>query len=149
MADYKEIIEVSKKIIKSRKISSEDKLTIAINFLGALKVEYEDAKDVFEKRKYCYIAIDYIKPAIEIELNRKNIDEKLFFQYCNLYEELVYFCARKSFRYFLIAIEFRKMKKIWEIRLDLFEPLIFYLEEMYFNKLEMELIRASFPPRIW
>lgn len=147
--DYKEAIKLCREGLKKR-LDSQSKYQVCLSLLQALKVEYDETDNVDKQREYCNIAIEEIKPQIEIEFKmRKELTDDEFFEFYSLYEQVILFAAKKSFKHFLIAMELGKMKKVWEVRLDLFEPLIYWLEQMYFDRDGIELIRASFPPRIW
>lgn len=153
-SDYKEAINEYIKVLRGgRRLSSEQRYEICNVLLSAMSIQYDiengnreqgfDAQT--EMTKQC---ITTVIPTIEKNLLDMSIDNNLRVKWYALYEKAYCFSARRSFKHFLVAIEWRANRKIWEKRLEIFEPIIFFLNKMALDT-SVGLIRISMPPRIW
>lgn len=150
-ANYIEAIKEYLKIINSKKrIKDEAGLhKIADTLLDAMNIQYryDTARGEFgwnEQLELCKWCIKYIIPLIEQKI-RTIKDPNLLSDWYTIYEKAYLFAGKRSLRYFLLALEFRKPKKVWVGRIDLFAPIIYFLNKMALDN-EIELTRISMPP---
>ena len=153
MENYEQVIEQFCKILRSRKnFDANTTFEVCSNLCDALYAQFDTYyadKDKLQKElKLSKICISILIPVIEKMLVDTNIDNDLRISFYDLYEKAYNFAARRSFKHFLLAMEFKKRKKVWVQRVNLFEPIIYYLNKIALDN-EIELIRASMPPRIW
>ena len=91
--------------------------------------------------------IKYIIPYIEKKLLDKKLDTNTRLKFYNLYGRAYRFCGKRSFKHFLLAMEFKKRKKVFNQRMKLFAPLVYYMNKMALED-DVSLLRISMPPRI-
>lgn len=153
MENYEEAIQKYVNVLKSFKNIPNDKLyDICLDLYNILYVQYEyyvNNVDKFEKESALVkICITILIPIVEKYIKDISIDNELRLKYYELYENLYYFASRRSFKHFLLSMEFKWKKKVFRQRIQLFEPIIFYLNKLALDN-EIKLIRISLPPRIW
>ena len=151
MENYEKIISEFAKILKSdrNKLDNNTLYEVCSNLYDALYVQYEKYFELLDRQAketaLTKVCITVLIPKIEKMLIKPDLDNDLKVKYYDLYEKAYCFAARKSFKHFLLAMEFRRRKKVWIQRVNLFEPIIYYLNKIALTN-EIELIRASMPP---
>lgn len=153
MENYEQVIEQFCQILKSRKkLDTQTVFEICSNLCDAFYAQfdsyYSDRDKLQKELKLVKLCISILIPKIENKLIDPNVDNNIRIDFYELYEKAYNFAARRSFKHFLLAMEFKKRKKVWVQRVNLFEPIIYYLNKIALDN-EIELIRASMPPRIW
>ena len=148
MENYESIINDYIEILKQyEKISYQELYDICKQFYELLYVQVDYyKKDKFEKESgLVKICIRVLIPILEDILTKYDLDSELMMKYFELYEESFYFAGRRSFRHYLLAMEFKFPKKIFKHRLDLFDPIIYYLNKLALDD-DIDLMRISMPP---
>ena len=152
MESYEQVINEFCKALLNRKIEPNIHYEICANLYDALYVQfdnyYADSDKLQKELKIVKICINVLIANIEKKLTDPKIDNDLRVKYYELYGNAYNLAARRSFKHFLLAMEFKKRKKVWAQRVNLFEPIIFYLNKIALDN-DIALIRASMPPRIW
>lgn len=152
MNNYEEVIEEYRKILlQYKKIEYAKRYEMCEELYNMLFLQvemYKDSMDAFEKEsRLVKICIATLIPIVENTINDINLSNELLIKYLELYEKLYYFAGRRSFKHFLLAMEFKWKRKVFKQRVDLFEPIIYYLNKMALDN-DIKLLRISMPPRI-
>lgn len=152
MENYEQVIKEFCKALANKKIEASIHYEICSNLFDALYVQFENYyADLNRQEKelgIVKICINVLIPNIEKKLTDPQIDNELRVSYYELYQNAYNLAARRSFKHFLLAMEFKKRKKVWAQRVSLFEPIIYYLNKIALDN-DIALIRASMPPRVW
>lgn len=152
MENYEKVINEFCKVLYNKNIDNKIHYEICSNLFDALYVQfdnyYADSDKLQKELKIVKICISILIPNIEQKLIDPKLDNDLRVKYYELYQKAYNLAARRSFKHFLLAMEFKKRKKVWIQRVNLFEPIIYYLNKIALDN-EISLIRASMPPRIW
>lgn len=150
MDNYEQVINGFCKVLgQERKLEPDIHFEVCSNFYDALYVQFDkyfyDLDRQEKELKIVKLCIAVLIPSIERKLTNPKINNDLRVKYYELYEKAYNLAARRSFKHFLLAMEFKKRKKVWIQRVNLFEPIIFYLNKIALDN-DIELIRASMPP---
>jgi predicted phage terminase large subunit-like protein len=149
MENYEQVINEFCKALLNRKIEPSIHYEICSNLFDALYVQfdnyYADEDKLQKELKIVKICINVLIANIERKLTDPKIDNDLRIKYYELYENAYNLAARRSFKHFLLAMEFKKRKKVWIQRINLFEPIIYYLNKIALDN-DIALMRASMPP---
>lgn len=150
MENYEQVIEEYRKILlQYKKIKYEKRFEICKELYDMLFLQaemYKGTIDSFDKEsKLVKICIATLIPVIENSINDINMDNETLIKFLELYENCYYFAGRRSFRHYLLAMEFKWKRKVFKQRVDLFEPIIYYLNKMALDN-DIKLLRISMPP---
>lgn len=150
MNNYEQVIEEYRKVLlKYKKIDFEKRLEMCEELYNMLYLQadlYKNDYDGFEKEsRLVKVCIATLIPIVENTMQDLNLSNELLIKYLELYENLYYFAARRSFKHFLLAIEFKWKRKVFKQRMKLFEPIIYYLNKMALDN-DIKLLRISMPP---
>ena len=150
MNNYEQVIDEYRKILlQYKKIDYEKRLELCEELYNMLYLQaemYQGRSDAFDKEsKLVKICIATLIPIVENTINDINLSNELLIKYLELYENLYYFAGRRSFKHFLLAMEFKWKRKVFKQRMDLFEPITYYLNKMALDN-DIKLIRISMPP---
>lgn len=152
MENYEQVIEEYKKILLQYKnIEYSKRLEVCEELYEMLYLQvdlYEGSVNAFEKEsRLVKICIGVLIPIVENTINDIKLSNELLLKYLELYEKLYYFAGRRSFKHFLLATELKWKKKVFKPRMELFEPIVYYLNKMALDN-DIKLLRISMPPRI-
>lgn len=152
MENYEEIIEEYRKILTQyKKIDYEKRYELCKQLYDMLYLQaemYQDSSNAFDKEsRLVKICIVNLIPAVENTINDVELDNELLMKYLELYENLYYFAGRRSFKHYLLSMERKWKRKVFKQRIELFEPIIYYLNKMALDN-EIGLLRISMPPRV-
>lgn len=152
MENYEQVIEEYKKILLQYKnIEYSKRLEVCEELYEMLYLQvdlYEGSVNAFEKEsRLVKICIGVLIPIVENTINDVKLSNELLLKYLELYEKLYYFAGRRSFKHFLLATELKWKKKVFKPRMELFEPIVYYLNKMALDN-DIKLLRISMPPRI-
>lgn len=152
MENYEQVINEFCKALSTKNIEDKVHYELCSNLFDALYVQFDnyylDNDRLQKELKIIKICITILIANIEKKLIEPKLNNDLRIKYYELYEKAYNLAARRSFKHFLLAMEFKKRKKVWIQRINLFEPIIYYLNKIGLDN-EISLIRASMPPRIW
>lgn len=147
----KAIEEYGKVLLNYKKIEPEKRLNICTEYYGMLYMQaemYQGIKEGFNKEsELVRKCINILIPILENTVKDVTISNELMIKFYELYEKAYYFAARRSFKHYLLAMEFKWSKKVFKQRINLFEPIIYYLNKMALDN-DIKLLRISMPPRI-
>ena len=125
MNNYEQVIEEYRKVLlKYKKIDFEKRLEMCEELYNMLYLQadlYKNDYDGFEKEsRLVKVCIATLIPIVENTMQDLNLSNELLIKYLELYENLYYFAARRSFKHFLLAIEFKWKRKVVKQRMKLF-----------------------------
>ncbi len=147
--DYSEVIKEYYKALKGSgsdynlRIDLLEILSQALNMQYEYLQRYDKEKRRQEELKLVKEVIVTVLPVLESSL--VTAPSELLERYYKMYDTYYAFASRKSFRHYLLYMEWDKQNKTFEPRLDILAPLVYYLNKMATSN-EIRLIRASLPP---
>lgn len=152
MESYEEVIEEYRKILgQYKKIDYEKRYELCKQLYDMLYLQVEmdkDKPDAFDREsRLVKICIINLIPVVENTITDVELDNELLIKYLELYENLYYFASRRSFKHYLLSMERKWKRKVFKQRIELFEPIVYYLNKMALDN-DVGLLRISMPPRI-